>query len=80
MLSDDPAAGTRCAAIDRLGRSRLAVHPARATWYMANGSAASSGEPKRASTCGPPGEYHLPKVFSKLGISSRQFRHYLALA
>ena len=47
---------------------------------MANGSAASSGEPKRASTCGPPGEYHLPKVFSKLGISSRQFRHHLALA
>jgi hypothetical protein len=26
-------------------------------------------------------EYHLPKVFSKLGISSRwQLRHYLALA
>jgi len=26
-------------------------------------------------------EYHLPKMFSKLGISSRrQLRHYLALA
>jgi len=28
-----------------------------------------------------PAKYHLPKVFSKLGISSRrQLRHYLALA
>jgi hypothetical protein len=45
---------------------------------MAAPRAAASGS---ASTCGPPGEYHLPKVFSKLGISSRrQLRHYLALA
>jgi hypothetical protein len=45
-----------------------------------NGCAASGGERKRASTCGPPAKYPLPKVFSKLGISSRrQLRHYLAL-
>jgi hypothetical protein len=39
------------------------------------------GERERASTRGPPAEYPLPKVFSKLGIGSRrQLRHYLALA
>ena len=66
-------------AIDRLGRSRLAVHVARV--HLVYGGAASSGERKRASTCGQPGEYHLPTVFSKLGISSRwQLRHYLTLA
>ena len=35
---------------------------------------------ERASTCGPPAEYPLPKVFSKLDIRSRrQLGHYLAL-
>ena len=51
------------------------------TWCTANGCAASSGERQCASTCGPPAEYHLHKVFSKLGISSsRQLQHDLALA
>jgi hypothetical protein len=45
---------------------------------MAAPRAAASG-----SARAPAGraEYHLPKAFSKLGISSRwQLRHYLALA
>jgi hypothetical protein len=68
-------------AIDRLGRSRLAVHLARAHLVYGEWPRRDSGERKRASTCGPPGECHLPKVFSKLGISSRrQLRHHLALA
>ncbi len=83
LLSDGPTADTRCA-----GRRSTAsgagaspsISPA-PTWCTANGCAASSGERKRASTCGPPAEYHLHKVLSKLGISSRrQLRHYLALA
>jgi hypothetical protein len=50
-------------------------------WCTANGCAASGGERKHASTWEPAAEYPLPKVFSKLGISSRrQLRHYLALA
>ena len=83
LLSDGPAAGTPGAG-RRSTASGAAASPSISpapTWYAANGCAASSGEPKRASTYGPPGEYHLPKVVSKLGISSRQqLRHHLALA
>jgi hypothetical protein len=67
-------------AIDRLGRSRIAVHLARAHlvyggWLRREQRRAEAREHLRA-----PAEYHLPKVFSKLGISSRrQLRHYLAL-
>ena len=83
LLSDGPAADTRCAG-RRLTASGAAAWPSISpapTWCTANGCAASSGERKRASICGPPGECHLPKMFSKLGISSRrQLQHYLALA
>ena len=83
LLSDGPAAGTFCAG-RRSTASGAAASPSISpapTWYTANGCAASSGERKRASTCGPPGEYHLPEVFCRLGISSRrQLRYYLAMA
>jgi hypothetical protein len=83
LLSDGPTADTRCAG-RRLTASGAAASPSippAPAWCTGNGCAASSGERKRASTCGPPAEYHLHKVFSKLGIGfRRQLRHYLALA
>ena len=83
LLSDRPTADTRCAGRRSTASGAAAspsISPAPA-WCTANGCTAGGGERKRASTWGPPAEYHLPKVFSKLGISSRrQLRHYLALA
>jgi hypothetical protein len=83
LLSDGPTTDTLCAG-RRLTASGTAASPSilpAPAWCTANGCAASGGERMRASTCGPPAEYPLPKVFSKLGISSRrQLRHYLALA
>jgi hypothetical protein len=69
-------------AIDRASGAAASpsISPAPA-WWTANGCAASCGERKRASTCGPPAEYHLHKVFPRPGISSgRRLRHYPALA
>jgi hypothetical protein len=46
---------------------------------MAAPRGAASGSARAPS--GPPAEYHLPKVFSQLGISScRQLKHYPAPA
>jgi hypothetical protein len=67
--------------IDRLGRSRIAVHLARAylvsgEWLRREQRRAEAREHLRAARGVPPAQ-----VFSTLGISSRrQFRHYLALA
>jgi hypothetical protein len=68
-------------AIDRLGRRRIAVHLARAhlvyaEWLRREQRRAEAREHLRAAA-----EYHLTKVFPKLGISSRRrLRHYLAPA
>jgi hypothetical protein len=74
LLSDGPTADTliagRRSTVSGAAVS-LSISPA-PTWCTANGCAASSGERKRASTCGPPAEYYLPKVFSKLGIRSQR--------
>jgi hypothetical protein len=83
LLSDGPTADALCAGRRSTASGAAAspsISPAPA-WCTADGCAASGGERKRASTCGPPAEYRLLKVFSKLGISSRRhLQHYLALA
>jgi hypothetical protein len=56
--------------IDRLGRSRIAVHLAGARLVYGGMAAPRAPASGSASTCGPPAESPLPKVFSKLGISS----------
>jgi len=65
--ADTLSAGRQSAASGAAASPSISPAP---TWYTANGCAASSGERKRASTCGPLEEYYLHKVFSKLGISS----------
>src|SRR5262249_17729679 len=81
LLSDGPAADALYReAIDRLGRSRIAVHLAPApTWCAASGGHASGGEHKPASPCGPPttcaagsGPRHSPN--GPAGSSRRQAR------